>query len=349
MQIQCDQQTPATASTLIYTGHGAEYNGQPFTNPGSNKPIYFGVGNGTDASFQPPPLDTTSPMSIRYPGRGYLRVDNATNYAYCGNGTGEDPPELFYVQVGHSCGVAGGARLAPRTGGDRAVDAGHWAFATAPSLPPRCTCRTPTTPKARLCAPGRRPYSRASKLVCTAASPPTTATPTTTSRSAAAPQCPALELCSALRPAGLQPRLNMPPHYDAQVVAKKPPPQQAKSSTARKPPTKLSPRSPPAPKRAATIAGAAATQAARPSTPPPRAKRAAATHPGFSPSPRVARKSPPPRHSRAPPARAPAFSASTASDTIYGMLCDQPTAATATVFTYTVAGGLPGLWGGTAC
>ncbi len=96
-QIACDQSSTETATQLVYTGSGASYNGQPFINPGSSQPIYFGTAAAAAqaAAFLPPPIPTNTAMSIAMPGRGFLRTDNVTAYAYCGNGNGLTPPELF--------------------------------------------------------------------------------------------------------------------------------------------------------------------------------------------------------------------------------------------------------------
>jgi hypothetical protein len=100
-QILCDQDTPATASPFTYTGTstGVAYNGQPFVNPGGGAPAYFGPSGSTPtpATLVAPPMATNTPLQIALTGQGFLRIDNATNYAYIGNGDGTSLPELFYV------------------------------------------------------------------------------------------------------------------------------------------------------------------------------------------------------------------------------------------------------------
>jgi hypothetical protein len=98
-QILCDQDTPATATPFTYTGSGMSYNGKPLVSPGGGLPSYFGPSGSapTPATFVPPPLEPNTPVRISVPSQGFLRVDNLTSYAYCGDGDGTTPPELFYV------------------------------------------------------------------------------------------------------------------------------------------------------------------------------------------------------------------------------------------------------------
>jgi hypothetical protein len=96
-RVACDQSSTEGAAQLVYTGSGASYNNQPFINPGSNQPIYFGgsAAKPQAAAFLPPPIPTNTAISIAMPSRGFLRIDSTTAYAYCGNGNGTSPPELF--------------------------------------------------------------------------------------------------------------------------------------------------------------------------------------------------------------------------------------------------------------
>jgi hypothetical protein len=100
-QIACDQASSASAAAITYTSTGMALGGAPFFNPGDGRPAYFGAPGsaGSRVTFLPPPIPTSTPISIYVPSKGYLRVDSTSDYAYVGNGTGLTPPELFYVQV----------------------------------------------------------------------------------------------------------------------------------------------------------------------------------------------------------------------------------------------------------
>ena len=99
-KIQCDQPTTATASQLTYTGHGAEYNGQPLTNPytsGTPGPLYFGAAGDPSQplTFNPAPLPTNVPLEILGPTGLPVRNDNSSNAAYVGSGNGTSPFEQY--------------------------------------------------------------------------------------------------------------------------------------------------------------------------------------------------------------------------------------------------------------
>ena len=99
-QVACDQSTMATAARLVYTGAGASVSAQPLVNPGSGKPVYLapvGTTAGATMSFLPPPIPTNTPIAINMPGQCYVRVDNSSNPAWCGNGGGTTSPELWYA------------------------------------------------------------------------------------------------------------------------------------------------------------------------------------------------------------------------------------------------------------
>jgi hypothetical protein len=98
--IACDQTTASTAAQLIYTGSGARVGSQPLIDPGSAKPVHLGPAGttaGATLAFLPPPIPTNTPIAINMPGQCYVRVDNATNFAWCGNGGGTTSPELWYA------------------------------------------------------------------------------------------------------------------------------------------------------------------------------------------------------------------------------------------------------------
>jgi hypothetical protein len=99
-QVLCDQGTAATATPLTYLGTaGFAYNGQPFVNPGGGVPVYFGPANSsstTPATFAAPPLLTNTLLHIET-GKGFMRIDNLTSYAYSSAGDGTSAAEHFNV------------------------------------------------------------------------------------------------------------------------------------------------------------------------------------------------------------------------------------------------------------
>jgi hypothetical protein len=99
-QIMCDQDTPATATPLTYTSTSFEFNGQPFVNPGSGVPCFFGLASTspTPATWPLAPVPTSTLLQIEMPGKGLLRVDNLTSHLTAGSGDGSSTSEHFYLK-----------------------------------------------------------------------------------------------------------------------------------------------------------------------------------------------------------------------------------------------------------
>jgi hypothetical protein len=51
-----------------------------------------------------PPLPPITPITIQDPSGNYVRVQNSSDFAWVGNGTGKTPPETFYAYHSNNTG-----------------------------------------------------------------------------------------------------------------------------------------------------------------------------------------------------------------------------------------------------
>ncbi len=104
--VLCDQPSTATATALTYTGTGLSYGGVPLMAPAPGAPLV--LANSTSAPLTPttddmafaptgPPLPANSPIAIACASGLYDRADNSSSLVYSAPGTGTSAPERFFA------------------------------------------------------------------------------------------------------------------------------------------------------------------------------------------------------------------------------------------------------------
>jgi hypothetical protein len=296
-KVQCDQPSTATASQLTYTGHGATFNGQPLVDPySSGTPGPLYFGN---------PGDPNQPLVFEPPP---LPANTPINIlGPTGNPVRNDnTSSAAYLGTGNGLSPAERyiAYDPTRPSSTTPIEAGQTAILKNLATGQFCRLMDITTS-----TPLKRPVTTSSSPQASSSPKPSAATTAKVAR--------------ASPPATRRKRLS--------TLAKPAPPPTARTTSQ-------------VPKAAAAVVPRPPIKLRRRSKPPPVAAKAAAVKPKVSATRGLLSTRPAPDPAlqlmaalRRAPSSKPRLTArlSQASASKFGMVCDQPSAATATAMTYT--------------